>query len=105
MRKIISLILPSLIILGFIFLDNMNPYSKNILIGIYLIFPVIFIVQGGICSNSKIDIAIGLGLSAMAIILPISLLYNMSSLIGPIIIYIILGLISWFIKQKLFSNG
>ena len=103
MKKITSLILPSLIILAFIFLDNMNPYSKNILIGIYLIFPVIFIVQGGI-SNSKIDIAIGFGLSAMAIILPISLLYNMSSLIGPIIIYIILGLISWFIKQKLFSK-
>ena len=100
MKKAISLILPSILILAFIFLDNMNPESKNIIVGIYLIFPIVFIIQGVIYSSLKSDVLIGFILSSLAIIIPTSILYNMGSLIGPVIIYIILGLTSYYVKRK-----
>lgn len=104
MKKILGMLSPSLIIFVFIFIDNMYPYSKGIILGIYLFFPVIFIGQGIICSNSIKDTIIGLLLSAIVIIITISIWYNMGSMLIPVIIYFFLGLIASYsvsqIKRK-----
>lgn len=98
MKKIISIILPSLLILAFIYYDHFmcGKYSLAIIGGIYLLFPIIFIFQGCICSNSKSSMIIGFLLSSIAVMLPISLWYNMSSVIPAIIIYILLGVTAFF---------
>lgn len=104
MKKIASIILPSLIILTFILVDSTNPYSKNIIVGLYLLFPVIFAVQGFVCSSLKRDFIIGIALSSLAVIIPTSIFYNMGSCVPFVVIYISIAFIIYFIKLKLFNN-
>jgi hypothetical protein len=98
MKKTISITLPGLLIFAFTYYDHFmcGKYSFAIIGGIYLLFPIIFIFQGGICSNSKRSMIMGFLLSSIAVILPISLWYNMSSIIPAIIIYILLGVTTFF---------
>lgn len=90
--------LPGIIILLFILIDIQNEYSKNILVGIYLFFPLIFIIQGLIVNNKR-DLYWGIGLSAYSIILGISLFYNMGTAIIPTIIYLALGILAFRFKN------
>ncbi len=99
MKKILSTILPSLVIFAFIWFESLFPENKYILLGIYLLFPIIFIIQGIICPNSKKYMIIGFLLSSFAVILPISFWYNMGSMITPIIIYLLLGIVSFFLSN------
>ncbi|MGV3026308.1 hypothetical protein ACED96_11360 [Clostridium thermobutyricum] len=90
--------LPGIIILLFILIDIQNEYSKNILVGIYLFFPLIFIIQGLIVDNKR-DLYWGIGLSAYSIIFSISLFYNMGTVIIPTIIYAALGILAFRFKN------
>lgn len=70
MKKIVYIFFPSIIILSFTFL---NTNDKNILIGLFLLFPIIFIIQGIIYSDFKKQLPIGFLLSSLAFIIPINL--------------------------------
>lgn len=101
MKKILSTILLSLLISIFIFIDSQFfPDSKNIILGIYIIFPIIFIIQGIISSNSIKTMLIGLLLSSISVMLPIFMWYNMDSMIVPVIIYNLLGILVFFIRYS-----
>ncbi|KMT22467.1 hypothetical protein [Clostridium cylindrosporum] len=104
MKKILSTILPSLLIFTFIWIDSMFPESKYILLGIYLLFPIIFIIQGIICSSSIRNMIIGCLLSSMAVIIPTSIWYNMTSMVTPVIIYLSLAIFVFAIKQNKKTN-
>lgn len=97
MKKISSIILPSIIVLAISWSGGIN---KSILLGLYLLFPITFIIQGLIYSNFKKELIIGFILSSIAFIVPINLCYHMGSCIGFLVIYNILGLMSWLIKNK-----
>lgn len=96
MKNFLSSLLPGLLIFTYILIDSMYPESKYIVLGIYLFFPIVFIIQGIVCSNSKKNMIIGFLLSSLAVIVPISIMYNMGSLITPVIIYLILGFLASF---------
>lgn len=98
MKKILSIIVPSLIIFIITFLSRDN---KNILIGLFLLFPIIFVIQGAMYSNLKEELLVGLILSSISFIIPINLFYKMGSCIGFMIIYDLLGIASYFIKNKI----
>lgn len=100
MKKILSILLPSLLIFIFVLVDSMFPLSKYILLGIYLFFPLVFIIQGIICSNSMKTMIVGLLLSSAMVMFTISIWYNMSSMIIPVIIYLLLGAISFFLANR-----
>lgn len=100
MKKILSAILPGLLILIFMRIDSTLPNSKNVIGGIYLFFPVIFILQGIVLNTTKIMV-IGFLLSSIAIIIPISLWYNMSSIIPAVIVYLILGVAAFLLSNKI----
>lgn len=100
MKKLLSLLLPRLIILAFIWIDSKFPESKYILVGIYILFPLVFILQGYLASPSKGTLAFGLLLSALAVLVPILLSYNIGNMMVPVIIYIILGIGSFFLFGK-----
>lgn len=55
MRKILSIILPSTIILT---ITMQGKAEKNILVGLFLLFPIIFIIQGIMYSDSKKELLI-----------------------------------------------
>ncbi|HBW38645.1 hypothetical protein [Desulfosporosinus sp. BICA1-9] len=111
MKKIFSAILPSLLIFTFISIDHfmLGEDSLHLLLGIFLLFPIIFIIQGIVCSNSKNSMIVGFSLSSLAVMLPISIWYNVGDMIPVVIIYLLLGVISFvssnikrvFISKKL----
>lgn len=95
MKKILSTILPSLLIFIFIFIDSHFPYSEWILIGIYILFPIMFIVQTIISLKSIKNMVIGFLLLSLSIILPINEWYKMGSIIPAIIVYLLLAGITY----------
>ena len=99
MKKILSIILPSIIILAITLWGRVD---KNILVGIYLLYPIVFIVQGYMYSYLIKQLLIGLVLSSIAFIVPINLWFSMGSCIYLIIIYNILAIVSFLIKNKIF---
>lgn len=105
MKKIISLALPSLLILSLILIDLLNPYSKYILFGLFIVFPIAFIIQGILCKDSKNDLIVGLVLSSMCIMLPINMFYNMNSILPFIIVYIGIGTLSFYLSNKFKSKA
>lgn len=96
MKKII---LPSTLIFMFIFIDSRFPNSKYILLRIYIFFPIMFIIEGIIYSNSIKSMLIGFLLSSLSIILPICKWYNIGSMILPVMIYLLLGIITFFLSK------
>lgn len=95
MKKILLTILPSILTYLFIFIDSHFPYSKWILIGIYILFPIMFITQTIICLKSIKNMLIGFLLLSLSIILPINEWYKMGSIIPAIIIYLLLAGITY----------
>lgn len=102
MRKILSIMLPSILILA---INLWGRADKNILVGLFLLFPIIFIIQGIIYSNLKNELTIGFLLSSIAFIIPINLWFNMGSCIELLITYNILGIISFLVKKKVPSRN
>jgi len=97
MKKVLSTILPSVLIFLFIFIDSHFPYSKWILIGIYILFPIMFIIQTIISFKSIKNMLIGFLLLSLSIILPINQWYKMGSIIPAIVVYLILSLITYLL--------
>lgn len=102
MKKILSIVLPSILILAITLWGRVD---KNILVGLFLLFPIIFIIQGIMYSNLKNELLIGFLLSSIAFILPINLWFNMGSCIELLITYNILGIISFLVKKKVSSRN
>ena len=97
MKKILSIIMPSIIILA---ITLWGRGDKNILECIYLLYPIVFIVQGYMYSYLIKQLLVALVLSSIAFIVPINLWFNMGSCIELLIIYNILAIVSFLIKNK-----
>ncbi|RHW42713.1 hypothetical protein D1B31_03765 [Neobacillus notoginsengisoli] len=99
MKNFLSAILPGIVILLFIWFDSHFPESKYILVGIYLLFPLLFIIQG-YYSASKGVLILGFIISVFAIMIPISIWYNMGSLLPAIVVYLLLGIGAYYLSGK-----
>ena len=99
MKKLLPIFLPSLLIFTFCFIDNFTPESKQIVLAIYLYFPLIYIIQGMLL-KTKIHLLIGFILSTISILISSILFYNIGSLFTPIIIYLIFGGLSYSLSRK-----
>ena len=98
MKRIIKIISPSLLMIMLIFLWR---DGKDILNGIYIAFPLMYIILGIISSDFKKELLISLILLSIAFLIPINLMFNMGSCIDLVIIYNILSCISYLIKRKI----
>lgn len=98
MYRIIKIIFPSILMIFLIFLWR---DGKNILNGIYLAFPFIYIVLGIMSSALKKDLLISLILLSISFLIPINLMFNMGICIDLVIIYNILSYISYLIIRKI----
>jgi len=98
MKKNIKIIFPSILMLMLIFLWR---DGKDILNGIYIAFPLMYIVLGIINSDLKKELLISLILLSISFLTLINLMFNMGTCIDLVIIYNILSFISYFIKTKI----
>ena len=98
MKRIIKLIVPSVLMLLLIFLWR---DGKDILNGIYIAFPLMYIVLGIISLDLKKELIISLILLSITFLIPINLWFNMGNCIDLVIIYNVLSFISYVIKRKM----
>ncbi|MCC0785034.1 hypothetical protein IR152_18700 [Clostridioides sp. ES-S-0108-01] len=101
MKKTLSIILPSMIILV---ITLWGRAEKNILLGLFLLFPIIFVIQGIMYSDFKKELLLGFILSSIAFIVPLNLMYNMRNCIDLLIVYNMLGIGGFLVKKKIYSG-
>jgi len=98
MKRVLKIIIPSTLILLLIYLWR---DGKDILNGIYMIFPLIYIILGLLCSNFKRELLISLIVLSISFLIPINLWFHMGNCIDLVIIYNVLSCISYLIKKNL----
>ena len=98
MKKIIKIISPSLLMLLLIILWR---DGKDILNGLYVAFPIMYIILGIVSSDLKKELLISLILLSITFLIPINLWFHMGSCIDLVIIYNALSVISYLIKSKI----
>lgn len=101
MKKILKIITPSVLMLLLIYLWR---DGKDILNGIYIAFPLMYIVLGVIYSNKK-ELLISLILLSISFLIPLNLWFNMGNCFDLIIFYNILSSISHLIKNKIIKQN
>ena len=97
MKRIVKIIFPSILMISLIILWQ---EGKDILNGIYLVFPLMYIILG-ITFNLIKELLISLVLLSISFLIPINLMFNMGTCIDLVIIYNILSCISYLIKRKI----
>ena len=98
MKKALKIIVPSILMLSLIYLWRSG---KDILTGIYIVFPIIYVMVGILCSESLIELIISMFLLSISFLIPVNLMFNMGSCIDLIIIYNILSIISLKVKKRI----
>ncbi|MBQ3020697.1 MAG: hypothetical protein IJD92_00555 [Bacilli bacterium] len=98
MKRVFKIIIPSILMILLIYLWK---DSKDILNGIYIVFPLIYMILGLICFDFKFELLISLILLSISFLIPINLMFNMGNCIDLMIIYNILSIITFLIKIKI----
>ena len=101
MKRILKILLPSILMLVLIYLMQ---DGKDILAGLFLLFPLMYILQGIICSDLKKELLISLALLSVAFLIPVNLLFHMGSCLDLAFIYNALSVVAYLIKRKIKSN-
>lgn len=97
MKKILKIIIPSILMLSLIYIWR---NGKDILTGIYIVFPIIYIIIG-LISNKKLELLINSILLSTVFLISINLYFNMGTCLELVCFYNIISWISFFIKNKL----
>ena len=97
MKKIIKIIIPCIIMFLLIYLWR---DGKDILNGLFVAFPIMYMILG-LISNNKEELLICIVALSITFLIPINLWFHMGTCIDYIIIYCVLSCISYLIKKKI----
>ena len=75
--------------------------GKDILEGLYFVFPATYVLIGLIHSNTKIEFFLCLLMTTTAFLIPINLWFRMGTCIDLAVIYNVVALVIYLIKKKL----
>ena len=92
MLRKITQILPHIFVFAFVIL---NREGKDILAGIFVLFPLLYIFLGARCNDLKTELIPSFIALTLTFLIPINLLYNMGNCLDLALIYNILGIISF----------
>ena len=96
MKKIIKIIISCIIMFSLIYLWR---DGKDILNGLFVAFPIMYMLLG-LISNDRKELLISIIALSVAFLIPINLWFNMGFCIDYVILYCILSYISYLIKKK-----
>lgn len=75
--------------------------GKDILEGLYFVFPAMYVLIGLIHSKQKADFFLCLLFTSMAFLIPVNAWFHMGTCIDLVVIYNVVALGSCWIKKKL----
>lgn len=96
--KALKITIPPILVLSLIFILR---GGVDILAGLLIFFPVIYILMGIICTSWKAELVPFVILTGCAFLIPVNLCFNMGTCIEYVIAYTALSVISYLIKQKI----
>lgn len=97
MNKIIKTFIPSILIFILAYIGRHN--KDLILTEIYILFPIIYIINGII--NKKAELLVSSILLSLAFLIPVNIWFNMGSCLDLVIIYNIISFIAYLAKNKI----
>ena len=98
MKRTIKTITPSILMLLLIYIWR---DGKDILNGLYIAFPLMYIILGIISSDIKKELLLSLVLLSITFLIFINLWFNMGTCIDLVKIYNMLSIFSYLIKKKI----
>jgi len=97
MNRLCKILFPGILMFCLIFCMR---GGKDILTGLYIIFPIMYIAMGIICAGFTKELLPGMLLTSVAFLIPINLWFHMGSCIDLALIYIALSCISFAVKAS-----
>jgi len=98
MKKALKIVIPCILMLALTYLMR---NEKDILLGLFIVFPILYIAIGIICSDFVKEFLVSILLLSLAFLIPINIFYNMGTCIELALIYIMLAIVSYFIKSMI----
>ena len=98
MKRILNTLCPAVLTVLLIYLMR---GGKDILLGLYFVFPAMYVLIGLIHSKQKADFFLCLLFTSMAFLIPVNAWFHMGTCIDLAVIYIALACISWWTKKKI----
>lgn len=98
MKKVLKSVVPSVLMLVLVYIMR---NEKDILVGLFFVFPVLFIAIGIICSDFVKEFLVSVLLTSLAFLIPINLCFNMGTCIELVLIYIVLSCAGYLIKNMI----
>ena len=95
-KEIFKIVIPSALMLVSVYFMR---GGKDILCGLYFVFPLMYIAMGLIYADFIREWLVGVTLISIAFIVPINLWFKMGSCIDSVLIYATLSCVSFFIKR------
>ena len=100
MKRIIKIIIPCIVMFSLIYLWR---EGKDILNGLFVAFPIMYMLLG-LINNNKKELLICLIALSITFLIPINLWFHMGICIDYVIIYCVLSYISYLIKNKIIKK-
>lgn len=75
--------------------------GKDILDGLFFVFPLMYVVFGAVCNALWKEWLVGILGISLALLLPINLWFHMGSCVEWALIYTALSLIAFFVRKKI----
>lgn len=101
MKRILKILLPGAIMVSLVFCMR---GGKDILTGLYIVFPILYIAAGVVCSGFTRELLPCLLLTSIAFLIPVNCWFHMGSCVDLTLIYIALGCISHWFKARMLNR-
>lgn len=98
MKRIGKILLPGVLMVLLIY--NLRG-GKDILTGLYIVFPLLYIAMGRICADFARELLPCTLLTSIAFLIPINHWFHMGSCIDLALIYSALSIISFLLKTRI----
>lgn len=95
-KKILTIILPTVLMPVLIYFMR---DGKDILDGLYFVFPIMYIVIGAISSSFVWELLPSAIFTSIAFLIPINLWFHMGSCIESALIYTLFACVSYMVKK------
>ncbi len=99
--KVLKIVIPPTLVLSLIFILR---GGVDIIAGLFIFFPIIYILMGILSSDWKSELVPFAILTTCAFLIPVNVCFNMGTCIEYALIYIALSVITYLIKTKVKSN-
>ena len=96
--RALKILVPPALVLSLIFILR---GGVDILAGLFIFFPIIYILMGILCSDWKFELVPFNILTACAFLIPVNICFNMGTCIEYALGYTLLSVISFLIKRKI----